>query len=780
MGTIARILELLNKLKDDKLTLVNQRYEESTIYLSNEFELIRKLITKDSGDSIYDNSTTNKRKSSDVSKSFDNIHSSPDFKRPSNSKQVDSQVDSQVDTQLESQISTQSNTKLGNQCDEQLDSQLYSQSDNDNKEVDISDILLLNNLPVDLNRLRKDQLFNELDKRKVTHSLTMKSLKKDMIDVLKANLLSSHSNKIDESNNEKANDIKNTSTRNDEQIILESNEASTEPFNKLNIEPTNSDMTNQPFRKASLMSEFRQQVTTEETIVKTTEIEEEMKARLTNEFEARQKRSRESQLSNQISNLQISEPSVNTNVLASPKPELVDAIIVSNVSLTTESIDSTIVEEANDSLSNTEESNDSEYEVEVSTEVINPSTNTSTYTSNNVVKKPINLITSQTSFLDKQTQNKPVYVAALEKAKLAKQAEDLKVQQKKKLVDSKIASNSAKPVVTSNHNTSNNPFIRPVNATTGHTASTTNTWGSKTNTTTTAVAKPVNTGATMKKPITTASGLLASVFGKKQQTTNPVTTANSNSTTSLFNNLGSNNNTTNNPINNTSNIKLSNETNKNPSNDKNKDKVVVSTVINQIDKSNQFITSPAPAITLAPSILSNATAPALISTNNNLTDSVKKLPVVVSEPIIASSIPTPVVDVINKVDSNNNHQSTNNNNDEVTNYEIGSEDGSDTDDDVKAKEENKKFIPEWARSKVLRAALERQYGLVGNLPPIDPDMIFHEVTTCNLEEIFGMKSGINPNRSYAKRTSSGRWDHDALSIVEKRTYRYQMGYVDGI
>ena len=30
--------------------------------------------------------------------------------------------------------------------------------------------------------------------------------------------------------------------------------------------------------------------------------------------------------------------------------------------------------------------------------------------------------------------------------------------------------------------------------------------------------------------------------------------------------------------------------------------------------------------------------------------------------------------------------------------------------------------------------------------------------------------------SYAKRTSSAAWDHDSLSLIEKRTYRSQMGY----
>ena len=97
--------------------------------------------------------------------------------------------------------------------------------------------------------------------------------------------------------------------------------------------------------------------------------------------------------------------------------------------------------------------------------------------------------------------------------------------------------------------------------------------------------------------------------------------------------------------------------------------------------------------------------------------------------------------------------------------------GSGTDDDNE--QEKKKFIPDWAKGTVLREALERQYGLGGNVP-VDPDLIFPEVQTCSLEEIFGSREGRGG--AYAKRTSSAKWDADELTLVEKRTYRSQMGY----
>ena len=58
--------------------------------------------------------------------------------------------------------------------------------------------------------------------------------------------------------------------------------------------------------------------------------------------------------------------------------------------------------------------------------------------------------------------------------------------------------------------------------------------------------------------------------------------------------------------------------------------------------------------------------------------------------------------------------------------------------------------------------------------PMDPDLIFPEVQSCSLEEIFGAKEGRSG--SYSKRTSSAHWDADKLTIIEKRTYRNHMGY----
>jgi hypothetical protein len=59
----------------------------------------------------------------------------------------------------------------------------------------------------------------------------------------------------------------------------------------------------------------------------------------------------------------------------------------------------------------------------------------------------------------------------------------------------------------------------------------------------------------------------------------------------------------------------------------------------------------------------------------------------------------------------------------------------DEDDDEAQKKKSSKLVPLWASKEHLRAALQRQGTL-----KIDPDTIFFECNTCNLEEIFERSS----------------------------------------
>ena len=79
----------------------------------------------------------------------------------------------------------------------------------------------------------------------------------------------------------------------------------------------------------------------------------------------------------------------------------------------------------------------------------------------------------------------------------------------------------------------------------------------------------------------------------------------------------------------------------------------------------------------------------------------------------------------------------------------------------------KKTVPDWAFGASLAAAIHAQYG-DGS---VDPDSIFQEVSTCDLEEIFGAKK-----KRYNKRTSSGNWHQDRLQHHERVRYRADMGF----
>ena len=101
-------------------------------------------------------------------------------------------------------------------------------------------------------------------------------------------------------------------------------------------------------------------------------------------------------------------------------------------------------------------------------------------------------------------------------------------------------------------------------------------------------------------------------------------------------------------------------------------------------------------------------------------------------------------------------------------YEISDRE-SDDDSDSDADEKPRKRVPDWARSVNLIPALERQFCDAANR--VDPDSIFPEVQSCDLEDIFEQKK-----MRYNRRTSSGNWTKDQITQVEKRTYRKEMGF----
>lgn len=101
-------------------------------------------------------------------------------------------------------------------------------------------------------------------------------------------------------------------------------------------------------------------------------------------------------------------------------------------------------------------------------------------------------------------------------------------------------------------------------------------------------------------------------------------------------------------------------------------------------------------------------------------------------------------------------------------YEISDKEDSDSDMESESEDDKpKKRVPNWARSVNLGPALHKQYTAPDRL---DPDVLFHEITTCNLDEIFQKKA------RYKKRTSTGNWTKDKLTVAEKLVYKRDMGY----
>ena len=93
---------------------------------------------------------------------------------------------------------------------------------------------------------------------------------------------------------------------------------------------------------------------------------------------------------------------------------------------------------------------------------------------------------------------------------------------------------------------------------------------------------------------------------------------------------------------------------------------------------------------------------------------------------------------------------------------------SDTDEEEERARRVGKRVPNWAHKEHLKQALHRQY--TNNT--VDPDDLFGEVTTCDLEAIFGNKKA----KRYQKRTSSGNWTRDKATVAEKLAFKRQMGY----
>lgn len=113
----------------------------------------------------------------------------------------------------------------------------------------------------------------------------------------------------------------------------------------------------------------------------------------------------------------------------------------------------------------------------------------------------------------------------------------------------------------------------------------------------------------------------------------------------------------------------------------------------------------------------------------------------------------------------------------IDTYEISDREDSGTDDSDSEvdSDKQKKKIPVWASRVHLLPALEQQYHGCIDGRRVDPDTIFPEVQTCDLEAIFGSKKA-----KYRSRTSSGNWAQDKVTAAEKLVYKRDMGFATDV
>jgi hypothetical protein len=78
-------------------------------------------------------------------------------------------------------------------------------------------------------------------------------------------------------------------------------------------------------------------------------------------------------------------------------------------------------------------------------------------------------------------------------------------------------------------------------------------------------------------------------------------------------------------------------------------------------------------------------------------------------------------------------------------------------------------IAVWAQRQNLLPALQEQF--LDGPKKMDPDKIFHDIFTCDLEAIFGKKKS-----KYQDRRSTGNWTKDKVTLQERDAYSRQMGF----
>jgi len=144
------------------------------------------------------------------------------------------------------------------------------------------------------------------------------------------------------------------------------------------------------------------------------------------------------------------------------------------------------------------------------------------------------------------------------------------------------------------------------------------------------------------------------------------------------------------------------------------------------------------------------------------------------EKLAASKPPVESVTPAQQISSSSSHQQQSKKVlSPMNTYEMSDREESDSaeseSDNENDEKNSKKTIPDWALKNNLLPALEKQF--LDGPARLDPDAIFHEVSSCDLEAIFGQKK-----KRYTKRASTGNWTKDRVTASEKLVYKRKMGF----
>ena len=880
MGTVQNIVETLKRLNEQKKANLTSRYQEHSAWLARELSLIKDLIKQNPREQIGNDATTEDENVPVIA----NLQNKDDGSMRQKRKSPETSI------QMNQDESSQSPEQKRSSGD-------YTKIEN-------------GVLPNDLNKLKKEQLLHELEIRG-NKMFTMKALKKDLVDALKELLAQdvststqsqsiiaqpqmnistivpeciTFSDAITSTNNTSIDSLGATATLPTDSIVNTIvNEISAS--NTTQIQPLSASKA--PQRKGSLMAGIRTLVQSINPVVKAEEESEESKnARLQNEFQARQRRHRDSQARKSQSEFDdlptepiISQDSLRSEVqtssftdvkspvnstwmeVASPVPEVIITKTettgisdkdVSNLEQTFSAIsvetqlsevDSTGDSQSPGSSSNEKEVAEIASDMNMSQEDHIKQVNSSVEEVSNLIKKPTNLLTGQSSFIDSKGVKK-IAIPALESAKLAKAAEEAKQLNRKKELEKKKAaylssaqgSNSSSTIVASVSTSSSTntgavgkPVDKPLNApivsTSIYKTASTNkpTAGIPASNNKPNVLVP-STAAVTSNAISSTVPAKKGIFGFLKNTTKPIISAvvgASNNSNGVTTPVSKSETKTDSPrddafdisacvLKDVPGIPQSTAVSRISSSKNSSGEILPQETIQETSEETLPPPPPLPSQNTAqtpksPSMIESATelnqqaiqpviAKVDISTAPVIVEAapIKPVPIVTPASSLRSNVieenksnvsPAPTAtdrpqilkDITQEQVTEEDEEPISTDQYQIDDRESSDSSGSGTDDE--AEQEKQKRIPEWARGPQLKEALERQYGANGHAA-MDPDLIFPEVQTCSLEEIFGTKEG--KAGQYSKRTSSAKWDHDELTLVEKRTYRMQMGYNNSI